>query len=116
MDVFDHNDQLFIQHLFVEEDDRVEIQDEDGKVFVTFTASCEIMLGEEIIGRIHQRDRTLCYSFRNDSETYFDSKVPITDMDCYFKAEKHITLFLAQMAEQKGVTIPELATYFSKVK
>ena len=56
--------------------------------------------------------KTLYYSFRNNFEKYFDSEVSISDMDCYFKAEKHITLYLAKMAEEKGITIPELVSHF----
>ena len=111
IDIFEHKDTVFVQKLFTEEDDRVEMQDEDGKVFVTFTAHCEIILQNQIVGRIHQHNTTLHYAFNNDYENYLDTNVPVRDAECYLKAEKQITLYLAKLAEDRGVTIPELVSY-----
>lgn len=114
--IFDFKGNRYCLEIFINEDDRVEMQDVEGNVLVTFTSNGEINLDNKPVGRIQHANagyvKVLEYFFYNDPAFKIGTGVPISDVDCYFKAEKLISLFLLQLAEMKAVTVTELANHF----
>lgn len=93
---FEHNGVGYIQLLYVNEDDRVEVFDQNGDLILTFTADCYIKKDNKYIGKLIQDRNGFIYFTFDLSRGYhesFETKVNARGIDAYFKAEAVATKY-----------------------
>lgn len=87
---------LFTHYIFINTDDRVECQDEDGKVILIHTADCAVKTPEgKRIGRWSLDSKTMCWMYTTEN-----GKMKFKYGTDLLRAEMEISAFYIQTKDQ----------------